>query len=302
MTDQPPPELFAQRPVRSDFARRGPSYAVRRFVTVAVLLLLIGGGLYWKFSGSSSPTVPDAVPTLKAEGAYKQRPEQPGGLDIPHQDVQVYQALDNNATPKPEAEHLLPPPEVPQTNSVASVQNMVPAPPTPKIESLLPPEPKTEIAAVPVTPEPVPPPVPLPVPAPAPVVVATVTAPTSTSAPAAVPAPQPAKASPLPSPVAATAHPTMVQVLKDVAAQGKVGPAVQLASIPDESQAQALMKKLQAKYASILGSTQLHVVKADLGTKGIYYRIQSRPVADEQAKKICSAIKDLNAGCIIVRP
>src|SRR5580658_4513994 len=101
MTNQPPPELFAQRPVQSTFSkdsadrsvrmRRGPPYAVRRLITVSVLLLIVCGGLYWAF-GNRMPAVPGEIPTIKAEGSYKQRPQQPGGIEIPHQDVQVYQA------------------------------------------------------------------------------------------------------------------------------------------------------------------------------------------------------------------
>jgi len=61
------------------------------------------------------------------------------------------------------------------------------------------------------------------------------------------------------------------------------------------------MGRLQRRYASILDEAQLRVVQADLGEKGIYYRIQSQPISDERANKICASVKKLKAGCILVR-
>jgi hypothetical protein len=304
MTKPPQPELFAERPVRSDFARRAPSYALRRIITVLVLLGVIGGGLYIGLR-HASPTQPGQIPTVKADGNYKQRPAQPGGIDIPHQDVQVYQQLDNNAPDKPAVEHLLPPPEVPQAVPVSpNAQNPAPPPAatnnlahTPALVPVAPPV-KTQSLDSIMTPDR----------APAPPVNTTVaTAP----APVVPPLPVPAPAA-IPKP----ATKTIDQVLQDVAASTppataapapvpdqtvNTGPAVQLASTPDQAAAQTMARNLQSKYASILGPAKLRVVKADLGEKGIYYRVQSQSLSDDKAIAICSAVKDLNAGCILVR-
>ena len=77
---------------------------------------------------------------------------------------------------------------------------------------------------------------------------------------------------------------------------------MQLASVPDEANAHHMMAELESKYADTLGGVKLRVVRADLGGKGVYYRIQSQRVSKEQAEQICASIKKQNAGCIIVHP
>ncbi|HEU0118697.1 MAG TPA: hypothetical protein VFR09_08710, partial [Alphaproteobacteria bacterium] len=260
MTDRKPPELFAERPVRSDFARTprsGVPYAVRRVITIIVLMSVIGGGLYWKF-GNHAPRAPGEIPTIQAEGAYKQRPEEPGGLEIPHQDVQVYQALDNKEPAKPEAEHMLPGPETP---TAPPAQGAAPKQQTaPDIESLVP-EPK-KIATTATQPEVIPPPAAAP------------TAPVAATPAPAVETPAPAP-TPAPTQTAQTAAPrTIDDVLKDVDAQKTApapapaatapatasvpssssasGTAIQVAAVQDQATAQSLRDKLQTKYASEL--------------------------------------------------
>ncbi len=301
-----PPELFAERPVTSDFARSGsmrtrssaPSYIVRRCLTLFVIFALIGGGFYWKFS-SSKPTAPEEIPVIKADGTYKQRPEHPGGIDIPHQDVQVYQSLDGKGVmPKDQVEHLLPPPETPQASAVAP---KAAAPSTPQIESLAPPAAPVETTATPSTV--------MPAPVAAPASVVTTGVPAVASAPKATVSTAATKSTTV-APKAAPAN--LDQVIKNVTASVDKSPedsatlsggfAIQLASLPDQAAAQATMKKLQVQYAETLGATQLRVVKADLGAKGIYYRIQSQAVTESRAKNLCAAAKAKNAGCILVRP
>lgn len=315
---QPPPDLFPQRPVRSEFGRTGlarsgfgrrrflwpPSYRARRVITISIVAIILVLVLRAVFDGSSL-MAPGSVATIKAEGAWKQRPEQPGGLDIPNQKVQVYQELDNKTATTPAAEHLMPPPEAPQASATSA-----PPPPAvpaaaPQIESLTPP--KLEIDSIPTTVIESPP---APAIAPAPV---------STQAPAPVAAPTPAPVTaqaPTPAPVSsvsaapAAAKPpakakpplTIAQVLKDVQTAPKTDRIVQLASVPDEATARDMADKLQTRYASVLGSAQLRVVRANVAGKGIYYRIQSQPIAGGDAGKICSAIKQMKAGCILVRP
>jgi hypothetical protein len=296
MNDQPPPELFAERPVRSDFARStgarraGPSYALRRIFTLAVIALVIGGILYWKL-GNHAPSLPGEIPTIKAEGAYKQRPDQPGGIDIPNQDIQAYSALDNKPPPQNEVEHLLPPPEVPQSNNVptsppaaAPIEN---APDASHVESL---NPVTSAASSSM-------------PSPPPATNLPTTANAAPKTKLLTTASQPTASQPAAQPVApAKSQMTIDQVLNTASAPAKTGTMVQLASVPDQGKAQSIMQKLQAKYASLLGASSLRVVKADLGAKGIYYRVQSTPLTDDRAKSICAALKNDNAGCFIVRP
>lgn len=307
-----PPDLFPQRPVRSDFGRT-PSYRARRIITVLVVTIALVVAYHFIFGGTSLMHSGE-IATIKAEGAWKQRPQQPGGLDIPNQNVQVYQALDNKEDAKTSIDHLLPPPEVPQpvpttvspSNSAPSVVSAAP-----QIERLTPP--KLEIDNIPapiadaplasVSSAPAPP----------------VSSPNvSTEAPAAAPiaAPVTPVAAPpgppvtankiAPQAVAVKAKPpaamTIAQVLKDVKSSSKNNRAVQLASVPDQGAAQTMAEKLQSQYSSVLGTTQLHVVQADIAGKGTFYRIQSSPVSDDRANDICAELKKMKAGCILVRP
>ena len=114
--------------MRSDFARsdlaRENSYARRRMITVAVLVVVIGGGIYALWG--RGPTNPADIPTIKAEGPYKQKPAVPGGIDIPHQDVRVYDELEGKNAAPAQVGTFLPPPETPE--AAAPVAPPVPAP------------------------------------------------------------------------------------------------------------------------------------------------------------------------------
>ncbi len=77
---------------------------------------------------------------------------------------------------------------------------------------------------------------------------------------------------------------------------------VQLASIPDRSRADSEWMKLKASMNAIPGSSTYRVEEANLGEKGIYYRIQAGPYAESQAKSICESIKAQKpGGCLVVR-
>ncbi len=281
-------ELFApERPVRSDFARQnGLSYAVRRLISLAVLAgILIGGGVWlWRHVIATGPT---EIPTIKSEGSYKQKPEQPGGIDIPHQDVQVYHEIDGSAAgenTKPALEHLLPPPEQPMAQ--AATKDAPDA--APKTEKLNTPKSLTESDPINYPPE-------KNVPS---TVVTTTTqqggTPPQSVAPTTTPSPM---ASPPP-----VRHETSVAETEKPAPAVKGGMVAQLAALPDEHAATEMAKKLQSKYQTVLGSSHLRVVRADLGTKGIFYRIQSQGMAESSAKTICAEVKKQNGGCILVHP
>lgn len=82
----------------------------------------------------------------------------------------------------------------------------------------------------------------------------------------------------------------------------KKGYALQLLSSKSQSGVKAAWLKIKSKNGDILKSLPQTIVKADLGDKGIYYRLRLGPVATgENAKKICSKLKQRNVGCFIVR-
>ncbi|MDR3449380.1 MAG: SPOR domain-containing protein [Alphaproteobacteria bacterium] len=296
MKPQQPHELFvSERPVRSDFARHDPGrdrvYARRRIATIIVLLLIVGGAVYGIWGrGARNPA---DIPVIKAEGGYKQKPADPGGIDIPHQDVQVYDALDK-APATPPVEHLLPPPEVPQPVQV-----------TPSITVMPPPDAAPPLAASDAPVALTPPPADI-LPAPAPRPVATTVTPEPAAPVAPPPAPKAAepvkKIEPIPAKTLSiddVLKNTESSAPKAAAASGNV--AAQLASSTDEARATSMMHELQQKYAAQLGGAHLRIARADLGPRGIFYRIQTEGLGEDSANRVCSALKQIKAGCILVR-
>jgi hypothetical protein len=301
-TNQLPPELFTENHPQLSYVRRGPPYAVRRLISVVVLLSLIGGGLYWRFGHSSPPNVGE-IPTVKAEGPFKQRPQQPGGIDIPHQDVQVYQELDGSGPSKQIPEHLLSLPESPQETAVTpSTLPPSASPPTGQtIEQLIPAHDKAEPVSI------------FPSPAPSPhspterpldnFVTPPYSPATASSQPdvplasSVPPQGRPLEAA-LPNPISQVAQDLET---KDTTISELHGPVIQLASVPDEGAARTAMVRLQTKFAAILGATRLHLVQVSLGERGVYYRIQSLVLSPVRARELCAALKNLKSGCIIVQ-
>jgi hypothetical protein len=85
----------------------------------------------------------DGPPLLTADPSpSKSRPEQPGGMDVPHQDKLVYERLHERGN-RPNIERLLPPPEAPLPRPVVTPQMpaLPPMPAEPVIGQLPPPPP-----------------------------------------------------------------------------------------------------------------------------------------------------------------
>jgi hypothetical protein len=84
------------------------------------------------------------------------------------------------------------------------------------------------------------------------------------------------------------------------AAPQKAGSArIQLASVRSEEAARQEWDRLKRANPDLLGSVSATPVRADLGDKGVFYRLQTAPIAD--ADRVCSELKLRNIGCIIAR-
>ena len=79
------------------------------------------------------------------------------------------------------------------------------------------------------------------------------------------------------------------------------GTRLQLGSLRSEEAARQEWERIKHKNADLVGSLSASPIRADLGDKGIYYRIQTEPVADQAAERICSELKQRSIGCIIAR-
>ena len=69
-----------------------------------------------------------------------------------------------------------------------------------------------------------------------------------------------------------------------------------------EADAQASYRALQSKFPAVLGSRQPLIKRADLGTKGVYYRAVIGPFASqEDASQMCGNLKTAGGQCVVQR-
>jgi len=62
-------------------------------------------------------------------------------------------------------------------------------------------------------------------------------------------------------------------------------------------------EKLKKANPDLFNGLSPNVMRADLGEKGIYYRLQAGPLAGAaQATDLCEKAKSRKLGCIVVRP
>jgi cell division septation protein DedD len=246
-----------------------PRRGVLRAILVVLIMALFGGGLWVAYQAGRGHT-PREVPLIRAElGATKARPEEPGGMAIPNQRMYIY------GQGQGQTEKLLPPPEtpLPRPARVAAAPEPPPAPAA--LEA--PPEPPTAEAPAPVAPAPTAPTLPAPIAA----VAEPVAAPVATAPAATPPGPPPAATAP--------------------ASTG--GYRLQLAAMRNAEDAKREWEKLRQANKDLLGNLPAAWPRADLGQRGVFYRVQAGPIIDAaSAERICGELKRRNIGCILVRP
>lgn len=77
---------------------------------------------------------------------------------------------------------------------------------------------------------------------------------------------------------------------------------VQVSSQRSEADARASFRALQTKYPGVLSGQSVVVRKADLGTKGVYYRAMVGPFASmDEATRLCSDLKSAGGQCVVPR-
>ena len=75
---------------------------------------------------------------------------------------------------------------------------------------------------------------------------------------------------------------------------------IQLGSVKSASGAADEWSKIQDKYSSQLSGLNYRVERADLGDRGVFYRIQAGPISGESANKLCDQIKAQSPGACLV--
>jgi cell division protein FtsN len=252
----------------------------RRYVLVggAIVLFLFAGIVWGFYRTRSTPVTSAEVPLIRAdEQPTRKRPADAGGMAVPERDSIVL----NRA--EPSVEQLLPPPETPLPR---------PGPPEPPAGA----EPTPAPATAPEQPAPLSAATAAEPAAPTPTTTAaspsTPSAPPSTAA-APPPAPErkPARVAALPPSAPAPAP-----------ASGK-GYRLQLGSVRTAEAAKREWEHLKAEQGDLLAALGFTATRADLGDRGIYYRIQAGPIADAAAaERSCNELKRRGVGCILVKP
>lgn len=79
------------------------------------------------------------------------------------------------------------------------------------------------------------------------------------------------------------------------------GYGVHLTSIRDKDGAAAEWGRLRRLYPALLTGPDFVVTQADLGTRGIFYRVHAGPLEQEPARLLCAAFTRLGVWCAVAR-
>lgn len=237
-------------------------------LAIIALLILFAGVVFFAYKQGLKQGALDNPPVIHADNSpIKVAPENPGGINIPHQDRSVYDRIsgaDDSNNAASDTEHLLPNPEEPI--QIAPSQQAPAAEATPQTE-------------------------------------APATAAAPTTAPTTVPETAPQAAAPeavVVKPAPVTAAKPVQEPTEKTATATAGGYVVQLAAFRDEPSARDAYAKLQKKFPALKGLSA-DIQRADLGAKGIYYRLRAGYLSKADATALCSDLAAQKQACI-VRP
>ncbi len=257
-----------------------PASRVRRFVPVFIAAVTVSAflaGVWYAYDQGVKQGVRLKPPLIKAEpGPTKVVPENPGGLQVPNQDKQVFERI--TSTPeKPKVERLLPPQETPLPEEPDPIPVEPPQASAEVIKETQPTVEESETAASETAAN----------------VEPSVPAPTVNQDNAARQVVQAAKSE---AAIEKPASPNQAVTLDPI--------RVQLAAFRSTEAAREGWKRLKRKHGALLSNLDPHVVKADLGAeKGIFYRLQAGPMDDkEAASRLCQELKAKKQPCLVVGP
>lgn len=259
-------------------AKSQPDKGQGLWLWVVLVLILAGGGFAgWLFlqGGGEEVANTGGVPLILAPKInLKEKPTDPGGMNVPDRDKLVYDRMAGDPRQLGDGvERLLPPPETPleppKSLNAPAAAVVEPAPSIVPAPQALVPKALKPVIVEPAVVAPTPPPPPAPVVAPAPKVQV---APKIAAAPKA----------------------------KGTAGQGYM---VQLSAVRTEQAAKSEWSRLAKKHPDILGGLDSVILRADLGTKGIFYRVRGGWFKTRaEAKAVCTKLARRNVGCIIAKP
>ncbi len=135
-------------------------------------------------------------------------------------------------------------------------------------------------------------------------------------APATAPTPRPAPPAPRTPAEVASADTSALNLapgggstaspIQNVVGGGQPSPAaagmlVQISSQRSQEAARATFRDLQSRYPTILGGYELDIQRADLGDRGIFFRVRVGPFQPGDAQRLCDDLKAAGGDCILSR-
>jgi len=257
---------------------------VLSIVVAGVAVIAFGAAVWYAYTLGARSGSPSDVPVVAADPSpWKKRPEDPGGLKVANQDKAVFDRLEPQLA-EPKEERLLPPPEEP----------MAPPPPIPTGGQLqadatsplaetgdtLPQEGSTSVTEEAAAGE----------------------------GAGAEPATDQQPAAETPAADAPPAEPDSAESSREVAslppatrAPASGGYRIQLAALRSEPDARREWQRIQSANSDLLGNLSMNVERADLGDRGVFYRLQAGPLEDKAlADLLCGKLKGRNLACLVV--
>jgi cell division protein FtsN len=271
-----------------------PRFSRKKWIGGVLALLIVGGfgvGIWYAYDQGVKKGVQLAPPIISADASpVKVSPEDPGGMDIPNQDKQVFNVLQSGEAPE-KVEKLMPPPEdaikdePTEPTETAEVSDAEKAKDESKLDTLI--EKATKDAPTAEAAEPK----------------------VAEKAEESETAPEPVKT---PEVVVEKAAPKVEEKKIEVAAaptpktveEPKTnGPLyrVQVGSFRSPDAAKKQWTSLSGKYKSLLSGLSYRVQDVDVKDKGTYYRLQLGAYGSrDSANKLCSDLKAQKQDCLVV--
>ena len=110
--------------------------------------------------------------------------------------------------------------------------------------------------------------------------------------------PRPAPEAPIDAPPSTTGAP---QIAATPAFSAHGAFVAQVAALQSEAAANAAWTRLSSRAPQLFGAAQMDVERADLGQRGIYFRVRAGYFADRaNAARFCDRIRQMGQDCIVV--
>jgi septal ring-binding cell division protein DamX len=256
-----------------------PAPLRNKMLGIAAAVAAVTGfvGIAWYATNQGQKDSATTVAIIQADkSAIKIRPEKPGGLKIPNRDKQVFARINPDGATK-NVERLMPPPETPMAKPAAPALAMTKTETTPPVGPLVPEKPE-------MRPKP--------------------------AAPQKAPKIK-ARSNPVPKTVIKAAAKPVKPAVKKLApkkpAKSTVVPKgafqIQLSAVRSSKGAKAFAKRTRTAHNKILGNVKIFIVRANLGKRGIYYRLRAGPFSTRaKAAAVCGKLAARKASCIVVKP